>query len=140
MNKYTERLVKEWEAYGKILIAVDYDSTISVWPTIDNTEDIKRTIQLLQVAYETGAHISINTCSKPDRHAEIQKHCEGLKIPIRGINVNSVDLPYGNHGKIYANIYLDDRAGLREALDILEEATYIIRGRKASGLTAGEHA
>lgn len=138
MNKYTERLYKEWSQHGKIVIAVDYDSTIYPWHTIDNKEDIARVISILQVAVNTGAYIVINTCSHPDRHEEIQKHCESLKISINGINTNPIDLPYGKHGKIYANIYLDDRAGLNEALNMLEEAMYKIRGDKSKNLTLGE--
>lgn len=139
MNKYTERLYKEWQQHGKIVIAVDYDSTIYPWHTIDNKEDIDRVISILQVAVNTGAYIVINTCSHPDRHEEIQKHCEYLKIPTNGINTNPINLPYGKHGKVYANIYLDDRAGLNEALNILEEAMYKIRGNKSNNLTLGEH-
>ena len=138
MNKYKERLYKEWKQHGKIIIAVDYDSTISPWPTIDNQEDIKKVIELLQIAYNTGAYIVINTCSKPDRYESIQKHCDELKIPIDSININPVELPYGLNGKIYANIYLDDRAGLNEALDQLESVMYMIRGENASKLTLGE--
>lgn len=139
MNKYKQRLYKEWQQHGKIVIAVDYDSTIAPWPTIDNTDDIKKVISLLQVAHNTGAYIVINTCSNPNRYEEIQKHCDSLKIPINGINSNPIDLPYGNHGKVYANIYLDDRAGLLEAIDILEECMYKIRGEQAINLTKGEH-
>lgn len=139
MNKYKQRLYKEWQQHGKIVIAVDYDSTIAPWPTIDNTDDIKKVISLLQVAHNTGAYIVINTCSNPNRYEEIQKHCDSLKIPINGINSNPIDLPYGNHGKVYANIYLDDRAGLLEAIDILEECMYKIRGEQAVNLTKGEH-
>ena len=138
MNKYTERLFNEWQQHGKPVIAVDYDSTIFPWHTINNKEDIERTVKLLQMAANTGAYIIINTCSAPERHLEIQQHCESLRIPINGINSNPIDLPYGKHGKVYANIYLDDRAGLNEALDILEEAMYKIRGEQASNLTKGE--
>lgn len=138
MNKYTERLYKEWQQHGKIVIAVDYDSTICPWHTIENIDDINRTISILRIAYETGAYIVVNTCSKVDRYEEIQKHCEYLKLPINGINVNPIDLPYGKNGKVYANIYLDDRAGLNEALNMLENVMYKIRGKKASELTKGE--
>lgn len=138
MNKYIERLYNEWKQHSKIVIAVDYDSTIYPWHTIDNKEDIERVVKLLQVAVNTGAYIVINTCSSPDRHEEIQKHCESLYIPINGINNNPIDLPYGKHGKVYANIYLDDRAGLLESLNILETAMYKIRGDKMSNLTLGE--
>lgn len=138
MNIYTERLYKEWKQHGKIIIAVDYDSTISYWPTINNLEDINRTISLLQIAHQTGAHIVIFTACNKDRHLDIQKHCEELKIPISGINEVPIQLPYGNSNKIYANIFLDDRAGLCEALNILEKAMYIIRGENAKNLTLGE--
>ena len=138
MNKYTERLVKEWQHHGKIIIAVDYDSTISEWPTIDNHDDIKRTIDLLQVAHNTGAYIVVFTACKPDRFDDIQKHCEEKKIPISGINVTPIETAYGNNNKIYANIFLDDRAGLTQALDMLEEAMYIVRGNNSKNLTLGE--
>ena len=138
MNKYEERLFKEWQQHGKAVIAVDFDSTIYPWHTIDNKEDMDRVISLLQVASNTGAFIVINTCSVPERYEEIQKHCEKLRIPIDGINTNPIDLPYGKHGKVYANIYLDDRAGLTEALNILENVMYKIRGGNSSNLTVGE--
>lgn len=136
LNKYEERFYKEWKQHGKAVIAVDYDSTIFPWHTIDNKEDIKRTIDLLQVAVNTGAYIVINTCSDPGRHLEIQKHCEELKIPIDGINTNPIDLPYGKYGKVYANIYLDDRAGLTQALDMLENVMYKIRGENGAKVKA----
>jgi hypothetical protein len=53
-------------------------------------------------------------------------------LVIDSINENPINLPYGHHGKIYANIYLDDRAGLNEALNILEFAMYKIKGSKTT--------
>lgn len=138
MNKYEERLFKEWKQHGKLIIAVDYDSTISAWPTLDNFEDIERTIKILQVAYNTGAYIIINTACKPDRYEEIQKHCDSINIPINAINASPNEIPYGKHGKIYANIYLDDRAGLTQSLDYLENVMYKIRGENSNKLTLGE--
>jgi len=138
-NKYVSRLVKEWRMHGKIIIAVDYDSTISYWPTIENQDDIEKTIKLLQVAHETGAYIVINTACKEDRFEDIQKHCEEVRLPINGINTPPISTMYGNANKLYANIFLDDRAGLNEALEMLEEAMYIIRGEKSSDRTAGEY-
>lgn len=132
MNKYTERLIREWRQHGKVIIAVDYDSTISYWPTIDNQDDIKRVINILQIAYQTGAYIVVFTACNPDRYVNIQEHCEEIKLPISGINTTPIDLPYGNQNKIYANVFLDDRAGLQEALNILETAMYVVRGDKMS--------
>lgn len=128
MNIYSERLLNEWIKYGKILISVDYDSTISYWPTINNKPDIERTISLLKQAFNIGAYIVIFTCSDVDRYEDIQKHCEELQLPINAINKNAIDLPYGNNGKIYYNINLCDRSGLVEACNILEEAMYAYIG------------
>jgi len=137
-DKYTQRLINEWRQYGKIIISVDYDSTISYWPTIDNREDIDRAIRLLQIARETGAYITIFTASDIDKFEEIQTHCDKIKLPIDSINKNAIPLPYGNHGKIYYNINLCDRSGLTQALDMLETAIYVIRGERAVKLTEGE--
>lgn len=127
---YLNRLVKEWKEHGKIVISVDYDSTIFPYHTIDNAEHINKVISVLKIAKETGAYIAIFTCSNPDRHDEIMDYCKTKGLIIDSINVNPIDLPYGHHGKIYANIYIDDRAGLVESLNILEFAMYKIRGSK----------
>lgn len=137
MNKYVERLYREWQQHGKIIISVDYDDTIFPWG-LNNKEDMERTIKLVQLAHQTGAYIVIFTASDPSRHEEIQKHCESIRLPIDSINVNPIELPYGKNGKIYYNINLCDRSGLTQALDILEEAMYKIRGDQMKNLTLGE--
>lgn len=129
MDKYTQRLFEEWKQHGKIIIAVDFDDTISIWRKDFNKEDIQRTIDLLKQAYYTGAYITVFTACNQDRYEDIQKYCEELQIPINSINKTPVDnIPYGKNGKIYSNIFLDDRAGLTQALDILENAMYQFRG------------
>lgn len=127
IDKYVNRLFEEWKQHGKIIISVDYDDTLFPWK-LDNHDDINRTIQLVQEAYNTGAYIVIFTASDPERYEEIKKHCEKIKLPINTINKNPIDLPYGKNGKIYYNINLCDRSGLNQALDILELAMYKLRG------------
>jgi hypothetical protein len=141
MSKYKERLYQEWKQHGKIIIGVDFDDTISPWKFKDkqDLEELDRTIQILRVAHETGAYIVIFTACNPDRYMEIQDYCDKVHLPIDTINRTPFDLPYGKNGKIYANIFLDDRAGLTEALGMLESVMYKIRGEQASNLTLGEH-
>lgn len=127
MNKYVNRLLEEWKQYGKIIIAVDFDDTISIWRKDFNKEDITRCINLLREVSLTGAYIVVFTACKLDRYEDIQKHCEELKLPISAINRTPIELPYGNNSKIYANIFLDDRAGFVESMNILEEALYHYR-------------
>lgn len=122
MNIYTERLVKEWRTHGKIVLSVDFDSTIYPYPTIDNQKDIERTIRLVQLAHAIGAYIVIFTASEKERFKFIQDYCDSIKIPVSSINENPIELPYGKNGKIFYNLNICDRSGISQALDILEEA------------------
>lgn len=135
MNKYEKRLFNEWLTHGKILIGVDFDSTISPWETIDNTEDIKSCIKTLKIAQSTGCYIVIHTACNKTRYDDIIKYCESVGIKVDSINENPIELPYGHHGKPMCNIYLDDRAGLREALQTLETAMWAYRGEIAAEST-----
>ena len=128
---YLERLEEEWKMYGKIIIACDYDDTISPWKM--QNSDFKRVFEILKTAKQTGAYVIIFTACKEERYSEITKYCLDNGLSIDGINKTPIDLPYGNDKKIYANVFIDDRAGLNESLNILEMAMYRIRGSRTSG-------
>jgi len=131
---YLERLLEEWEQHGKIIIACDYDDTISPWKL--KGFNPQRVIETLKVAKQTGAYIVIFTACNEARYPEIFEYCQSQGLTIDGINKTPIDLPYGNDRKIYANIFLDDRAGLNESLNILEMAMYTIRGKKLNYIDA----
>ena len=138
-NKYLERLVHEWEQHGKIIIGVDYDSTISPYHTIDNVEDINRCIRLLKDAQLVGCYTIIHTACNEDRHEEIYNYCKKIGIHVDTINETPIGLEYGKKGsKPYCNLFLDDRAGFREAMTLLEEAIYLQRSYKRSQIHLDE--
>ena len=122
-NKYISRLIKEWKSYGKIIVGVDFDSTLSPYPTIDNSEDISRCISLLKRVKSVGAYLVVFTCCDEGRYDDIYGFCRNNGLSIDSINQNPIDLPFGNKNKPYCNIYLDDRSGFTQSMDILEEAT-----------------
>ena len=128
---YLERLEQEWKQHGKIIIACDYDDTISPWKM--KGFDPKRVIEVLKVAKQTGAYIVIFTSCNEERYKEIEEYCNSQGLEIDAINKTPINLPYGNNSKIYANIFIDDRAGLNEALNILEFAMYRVRGSQRNG-------
>lgn len=130
-NIYIERLVIEWMVHGKIIVSVDYDSTISPYRSIDNIEDINRCINLVKEAKEVGAYITIFTASDIDRFMDISAYCKSKGITIDSINKTPIDVEFGNFSKIYANIYLDDRAGFIEAMNILEAAMHMVKGLRS---------
>lgn len=134
-RRFLNRLINEWEQYGKIIIAVDFDDTIS--PFRYDDEEAKflynRVWNLLEVSYQTGAYIVCHTACNPDRYTEIKHLFNQNGIPEVYINETPIDLPYGNKGsKVYANIFLDDRAGLNEALEMLETALWQQRSKLQS--------
>lgn len=133
-NKYEERLFQEWINHGKIIIAVDYDDTISPWK-FKSEEDLKfyeNVFDILKNAKYTGAYITVWSACNPDRFDEIRSYCKSKGLEIDSINANPIDVPYGKDKKIYANIYLDDRAGLMESLTMLHNIMYDVRGHRES--------
>ncbi len=124
---YLERLEQEWDQYGKIIIACDYDDTISPWKM--KGFNPQRVIEVLKVAKQTGAFVVIFTSCNEERYEEITNYCKSQGLEIDAINETPIDLPYGKNKKIYANVFIDDRAGINEALNILEFAMYRIRGK-----------
>jgi hypothetical protein len=129
-NKYINRLFEEWKQYGKIIIAVDFDDTISPWKLEGFSPE--PVIAAIREAQITGAYVMIHTSCSSDRFGEITEFCSSKRIEVNAINTNPIPIPFGNTtgSKPYANIYLDDRAGLTEALEILKAAMYRYRGWK----------
>jgi len=131
-NKYAERLIAEWHKYGKIMLSVDFDDTISAWG-FKSTEDermFQKTIDTILFAQSIGAYITIFTACAPDRYEEIRKYCLSRKMVIDSINENATEVPYGKHKKIYYNWNLCDRSGLEQAVDILNYACYRVQSER----------
>jgi hypothetical protein len=134
-SEYVDRLVNNWRQHGKIIIGVDFDDTIAPY-MFNEQSTCNEVINLVREAIKTGAYIVIHTACNPDRHREILEYCSSVGIIVSSINKNPISLPYGEKGKPLCNIYLDDRAGLNEACNILQQAIYVIRGeRESSKLT-----
>ena len=132
-NKYAERLVKEWLTHGKIVLACDFDDTLYPWG-FKNVEDVAlmtKLVKVVHLAQEIGIYFTVWSACAPDRYNKISNWCENVNIHLDSINENPITLPYGNNRKMYYNWLLDDRAGLEQALDILEYACYrVISERK----------
>lgn len=138
MTEYIDRLTEEWLQHGKIIVAVDFDDTICPWKLNDQAK-CDKVIHLLKDVKLVGAYVVVFTACSNDRYQQIIDYCTSKELPIDTINRNPIDLPYGNQNKLYANIFIDDRAGLNEAMAILQEAMYKVRaanyGRNLSDQT-----
>ena len=121
LQKYIDRLTKEWKQHKNIIIAVDFDDTISPWG-LNTTQECNWVVEKLKTYQQQGAYIVIFTACNSDRFEDISNFCSQNDLMISSINKNAFELPYGNNGKIYANVFLDDRAGLFETIEILDGA------------------
>ncbi len=124
MNWQVERLVAEWLKHGTLIIACDYDDTLCPFQLKgqEHEQRYDHLIGLLLECQNASADIILNTASAPDRWTEMRSFCEHHGLRIADVNHNMPGLKYGHHGKVYANIYLDDRAGIGEATNVLREA------------------
>lgn len=118
-NRCIDRLLTEWEKYNNIIIAVDFDDTIFDYHGIKN--DCSDVISLLRNV-QNDATIFCHTASSHNRYDEIRKHFKDLDIELYGINKSPVKLHEFTDTKPYANIYIDDRAGLDTSMNILSTA------------------
>lgn len=113
-----KRLLDQHARTPRLLLAVDFDSTLFDFHCLGET--YSRAIKLVRRAQAAGFYITIFTASRPDRYPFIIEHCASLDIRVDAINQNVIESPFGNDGKIFFNLLLDDRAGLGQALDTLE--------------------
>jgi hypothetical protein len=130
-NFYTNRLVTEWLKNDKIIIACDLDDTI-----IPYNEEIKDNckimVDLILECQKEGIIFLINTARSEYQLQKAKEQVEELGIKVRGINKmhEGWDKPYGLNGKLYANIFLDDRGGFWDSYWTLSNALTIVKQNK----------
>jgi hypothetical protein len=127
-NFFINRLVNEWLKNGKLIIACDLDDTI-----IPYNEEIKdncqKVVDLILECQKVGIIFIINTARGEKQLENARNQVEELGIEVHGVNQMHEEWgrSYGINGKVYANIFLDDRGGLMENYWILSETLSIVK-------------
>ena len=111
------RLLEEYNRYGKIIIAYDFDDTI--YDFHKKGRKYTDVIDLLKRWKDDAVFICF-TASKPERQRAIWEYIISNDIPCDYLNEGVPGLPNGDK-KIYYNVLLDDRAGLGEVYGILNK-------------------
>jgi len=119
-NTY-ERLLREYKKYNSLVVAFDFDNT--VYDFHQKGLEFPKMIQLLQDLKKIGCYLIVFTANEDNDF--IKNYCREMKIPFDAINENP---PFykSNARKIYYNILLDDRAGLREVSEHLKRLSQAI--------------
>jgi len=124
-----KRLVEEWEKYGSLIVAYDFDNTVFDYNEKGYTYN--QVVELLRECKRQGFHLTVFTSCNDDRFDFIKDYLTKNDIPFDGINETPDFIPFKGR-KVYYNILLDDRAGLSSAFTVLWNVIYTIRGRKAN--------
>lgn len=124
-----DRLISEYNKYGSLIIAFDYDNTVFDFYKKGYTYD--EVINLLRECKKMGFHLTVFTSCNDDRFPEIKDYLTKNNIPFDGINETPDFIPFKGR-KVYFNILLDDRAGLSSAFYQLWTVIYSIRSNNAT--------
>ena len=109
------RLLAEYEKYGTIIVAVDFDGTINDFH--NEGLEFDNMISLLKKCNEIGFRLVIYTAN--DNYYEIYKRCDDMGIKIEGINKQLLP-QFEGRGKLYYNILIDDRSGMVTSYNLLK--------------------
>ena len=133
-NFYTNRLVTEWLKNGKIIIGCDLDDTIIPYNE-EIKDNCKKMVDLILECQKEGIIFLINTARAYYQLDKAKEQVEELGIVVHGVNKMHLewDKPYGINGKVYANIFLDDRGGFGCAYETLSMALAIVRKERKDG-------
>lgn len=123
------RLFDEYQRYGSLIIAYDYDNT--VFDYYNRGYEYNQVINLLRECKKMGFHLTVFTSCNDDRFPEIRQYLNDNNIPFDGINETPEFIEFKGR-KVYYNHLLDDRAGLSAAFKQLDTLIYKIRGHNAT--------
>lgn len=117
-----ERLLREYHTYGSLVVAFDFDDTVYDYHQKGRTYEA--VIALLHDLKALNCYLICWTGQA--NPAFVREYLTREQIPFDAINENP---PFyaGDSRKIYANAYLDDRAGLREVFDALSHLVSMVK-------------
>jgi len=119
-NSAYERLCAEYKKYGSLIVAVDFDDTLYDFHNQGSSYEQIR--QLIRDLYKINCYIIVWTGNQDSSF--IQEFLISNKIPYHSINEEAPISKKLLNGKcprkVYANVYLDDRAGLEQVYNDLK--------------------
>jgi hypothetical protein len=118
----SNRLVDEYKKYGTLVVAFDFDDT--VYDFHKKGRIYSDVIQLLQGLKSINCYL---ICWTGNEDSEmVINYLLQNKIPFDALN-NNPPFHKSESRKIYANAYLDDRAGLKQVFDELKNLVLTVK-------------
>lgn len=122
-----KRWVDEYKKYGKLIIAYDFDYTVHNYREEDTY--VYDVVMNLLREWRPYAKLVVFSASPESRFDYIKEYLNKHNVPFDAINEDIIARPYETR-KIYYNVFLDDRAGLGEVVQILTEILHDIKENK----------
>jgi hypothetical protein len=110
----SSRLIDEYKLYGSLVVAFDFDDT--VYDFHNKGREYTKVIELIRRLKAANCYL---ICWTGQENLEfVANYLIQNNIPYNGINENP---PFhkSTSKKVYANVYLDDRAGLQQVYNEL---------------------
>ena len=126
-NSAYNRLWAEYNKYGSLIVAVDYDDTLFDFHDTGGAYEMVQ--QLVRDLHSIGCRIIIWSGSEDINN--IDKYLTKNNIPCDLINANLIINGNWASGKdsrkVYANVYIDDRSGLEQVYNDLTKLVRNVR-------------
>ena len=130
-ENFYKRLEDEFKKYGKLIIAYDFDDTVFNFHK-DSNRHYDKVISLLK-EWSEHAYTILFTSRETSRLQEAIDFVKENNIPMDSVNKNMPNTPFGNNNKVYYNVLLDDRAGLKWSYKALRKLIKKIKKGKING-------
>jgi MoaA/NifB/PqqE/SkfB family radical SAM enzyme len=122
-DRNVDRLLEQYKLHGKLIVAFDFDDTI--YDYHKKGHDYPKVVELLKLCSAMGFTMIMFSTKEDEKELdENANYCEELGITEIWINCGPI-MPDAK--KPFYNIYLDDKAGLAQAYDILNQTVQLIK-------------
>ena len=75
-NNCINRLLEEWDKYGKLVVAYDFDNTV-----YGKSESHDQVIELLKTCKELGHYLIVFTCRPAEEYNIVEEYLQSNDIP-----------------------------------------------------------
>lgn len=116
-----ERLISQYKKQNKLVIAYDFDDTVRPMYCA-NCDQVQSLLKKIKDVI--NAYFIVFTSNK--NLGDVRKYLDELEIPYDAINENAPFVPF-KEGKIFYNVLLDDKAGLGETVNTLEQLLFLVK-------------
>jgi hypothetical protein len=130
-HEQIKRLREEWLKYGSLIVAYDFDNTVYDYHKKGDT--FEKVIEQLQMLGHMGCTMICFTSCDESRYKDIKEYLRSNLIPCHGINIDTDTVPFKGR-KIYYNVFYDDRAGLGQVYNVMDEVIVDIREKVYNSL------